>query len=148
MKRQLSILLALVLMPLFVAAAETERANGSDTCHRSMIRGSYAYYGGGTMGTQPFKTIGTAWFDGQGSFTWTSSDFPGGTMSGTYTLSPDCTGTSVHNFPAGFGIPPGSGKLVVAAGGNEIYIVADAPAPMTPATSLFIYKRIVGRNGQ
>jgi hypothetical protein len=139
------VIVTMIWLVLLAAAADlaiaTPNVNASRHCSSHTLRGSYGYNGGGKMGTIEFFSIGTATFDGVGNFTWTSSDFPGELMTGTYEVNPDCTGEAVYNFPEWLEAPPTGSKLVIVDNGREFYVVPTPPAPFVPSTTNFIYKR-------
>ena len=123
-------------------AQETEAAAAPRRCGQGTIQGRYGYYGQGEIVANdfgvppgPFVSLGTATFDGDGNFVWTSSDFPG-VLTGTYVLRRDCTGTATFNFPDP--LPPSPGNMIVVDGGNELFI---APPAGGVTVGVFIYKR-------
>jgi hypothetical protein len=139
------IIVSTVLLIILTAAANTVTAAqhhaGSSQCSARIIKGTYGYNGGGMMESIEFRSIGTAIFDGLGNFTWTSSDFPGEVMSGTYEINADCTGTAVYSFPEWLPAPASSSKIVVVENGKEFYVVPEPPALFVPSTRSFTYKR-------
>jgi hypothetical protein len=138
---------ALLAAGLLVAASplpaqESEAATSPRRCGQRTIQGRYGYYGQGEtlpndfgVPAGPWVSLGTATFDGEGSFAWTSSDLPG-VLTGTYVLRRDCTGTATFNFPDP--LPPASGNMIVVDGGNELFI---APPAGSITVGVFIYKR-------
>lgn len=87
--------IALVLMPR--ARAENRG------CSNSMLNGAYAYTSTGSIASPPivagpFVEVGVQDFDGKGDTTATATLSQNGnilqvSITGTYTLNPDCTGT-------------------------------------------------------
>ncbi len=75
----------------------------------------------------PGAGIGVTTFDGQGNFSGSITTSLGGlilqgTVSGTYTVNPDCTGSQVINFspPA----PPAQLDLVIFDKGKEVHTLS------------------------
>jgi hypothetical protein len=72
-------------------------------CSNASLQGTFAYTGTGSIVTPaaiagPFAEVGTQTFDGQGHTTATATASSNGTIvqltiTGTYTVNPDCTGT-------------------------------------------------------
>jgi hypothetical protein len=111
------------------------------------ITGSYAVLATGTTtppGTSspaPFNAVAIQTFDGTGKWTAVESGNFGGlilrsvTISGTYTLNPDCTGTMKAVFLDG---STGTQDFVVTKGGKTIYAIGvDAVGVGNTLTTVF-----------
>ena len=96
---------------LAVSVATTARA-GDQECSDATVKGTFAYTSTGFITSPPdlagpFASVGTQTFDGNGGTTaaaWVSQNgtiLPV-TITGTYTVDPDCTGTfTVEIAPVG-----------------------------------------------
>jgi len=89
----------------------TPAASAADKgCSVASLQGTFAYTGTGFVVTPasfagPFAEVGTQTFDGKGATTTTFTASQNGnifqaTLTGTYTVHPDCTGTVNLPFPA------------------------------------------------
>jgi hypothetical protein len=113
-------------------------------CTSKTVQGSYGYYGQGSivsgfgLPAGLYTGFGTAKFEGVENFTWTSSDFPGQQMTGTYTVNPECTMDVVFTFPAPIGDVPGF--FVIVEQGKEFFSATPYGSP-TPFVVVWIYKR-------
>ena len=96
---------------LALAISPTAKADNKG-CSNDNLRGTFAYTSTGFIVTPkdfagPFAEIGTQTFDGSGGTTATATLSQNGnivpvTMTGTYTVNPDCTGTlTVQVSPIG-----------------------------------------------
>lgn len=129
-----------------MAGQPAEQANevrllNSRVCTMKSIEGAWGYYGTGAVVPNSFGipegptvSIGIANFDGEGGFTWTTTDVPGLLLTGTYQMNPDCTGTALFYF----GELAAPGSIVLVNGGREMFI---APPSGGPMVSIYIYKR-------
>ncbi len=75
----------------------------------------------------PGAGIGVTTFDGQGNFSGSATISLGGlifpvTVSGTYAVNPDCTGSQVINFSTG--VPPAQLDLVIVDKGKEVHTLS------------------------
>jgi hypothetical protein len=125
-----------------VSAQQKETAAQQAACSANTLKGSYGYHGVGTIFPNTFGvpegtyiSIGRATFDGEGKFTWTSSDFPGTLMTGTYTVTADCIANLVFKFPDGSSAPPA--PFIIVDQGKEIFAGAREPV----SAMLWTYKR-------
>jgi len=95
----------------------------------------YAYTGTGVIVTPaalagPFAEVGTQTFDGQGHTTATATASQNGnivqlTITGTYTVSPDCTGTlTLQVAPIGITVPV---FIVIDSSWNEFQAIETSP---------------------
>jgi len=111
-------------------------ANAQDKgCSNASLQGTYAYTGTGVIVTPaalagPFAEVGTQTFDGQGHTTATATASQNGnivqlTITGTYTVSPDCTGTlTLQVAPIGITVPV---FIVIDSTGNEFQAIETSP---------------------
>ncbi|MEW6207807.1 MAG: hypothetical protein AB1631_05525 [Acidobacteriota bacterium] len=141
----LVVIIAVSNMP--VAAQDQEyaaqRKAKQKACSAKTLQGSYGYYGNGTVKPNPFgipegpfTSMGIATFDGEGTFTWTSSDFPGQLLTGTYSVNADCTADLMFIFPDG---SSGPGFFIIVDEGKEFFSGSPPGAPV--AHVLWLYKR-------
>jgi hypothetical protein len=94
-----SLLLAIVTFALAPQAFGAQCPLGDATLH-----GAYVVFGTGTVvGVGPVTAVGVETWDGQGNTvaTYTASVngniFPGITVTGTYSVNPDCTGSNAES---------------------------------------------------
>jgi hypothetical protein len=123
-------------------------------CSLDTIRGTWGYYGRGTLMMKvagssdsapvPFLGLGIQRIDAQGQFTLQGTFNAGGqiqpaTGSGTIQVNPDCTATDTYSLP-GF---PGTGvdRLLILDHGNEMRLMGTTGV-MGPAVSMAYYRRI------
>jgi len=118
---------------LALSLAPTVKADDKG-CSNAILRGTFAYTSTGAIATPPaiagpFVEVGTQSFDGNGGTTATAMSSQNGnisplTVTGTYTVNPDCTGTMTLQvtFP---GIPafPLDVYFVVDDGGDEFQAI-------------------------
>jgi hypothetical protein len=118
---------------LALSLAPTVKADDKG-CSNAILRGTFAYTSTGSIATPPaiagpFVEVGTQSFDGNGGTTATAMSSQNGnisplTVTGTYTVNPDCTGTMTLQvtFP---GIPafPVDVYFVVDDGGDEFQAI-------------------------
>jgi hypothetical protein len=103
-------------------------------CTNGSVAGTYAYHGSGTI-TQspapqipagPFTTVGMLTLNADGTFAFKGTRSfngfidPAAQGTGTYTLNDDCTATAIDNTGTPY-------NIVVADGGNELYVMFSAP---------------------
>jgi len=104
-------------------------------CSNASLNGTYAYTGSGTIVTPaalagPFAEVGTQTFDGQGHTTATATASQGGTIlqftiTGTYTVNPNCTGTlTLQVAPIGITVPV---SIVIDNNWNEFQAIETSP---------------------
>ena len=108
---------ALLLIPQHALAQD------DDHCSNATLKGEYASYISGVRSlfgvTENFVGISIRDYDGNGNFTEEWASFhgattgvqggtaqPGSPLSGTYTVNPDCSGSSTLNPPVIPGAPP------------------------------------------
>lgn len=92
----------IILLAAVVSLVPAARAHG---CTMSEVAGEYGYTSSGTIVTPPvgaFTTVGHVRFTAAGTFggaqtTSIAGNFFDETVSGTYTVNSDCTGTAVVN---------------------------------------------------
>jgi len=138
-----------VLCGLLVCCVSAVADSDDLHCSDRNLSGDYGWTAQGLVSTAPqappqgtFSAVGTAHFDGRGSFTWLEHTVVNGTVlgaywtpaSGTYTVNANCTGTAVvmtPNSPVPLHL-----ALVVLKRGKEMRSVADGNA--TIATFLKI----------
>jgi hypothetical protein len=99
-----------------------------DSCPRlnATLHGTYMIHTSGTIvGVGPIASNGTLTFDGNGNVVNVFSASINGeihrgvTWTGTYTVNPDCTGTSIVNG--------GHADFVVMPDGSTYYVIATDP---------------------
>jgi hypothetical protein len=79
--------------------AEAQPASAKNVCSLRSITGSYGYTVNGTnLSSGPLAAVGLVSSDGTGNLTASETDSLNGTIvrrtiTGTYTVNPDCTGT-------------------------------------------------------
>ena len=108
---------------------------GDKGCSNATLNGSFAYTGTGFVVTPaaaagPFAEVGVQTFDGKGTTSTTFTASQNGnifqaTLTGTYTVNPDCTGT--FNLPApalGISIPV---FFVIDDGATEFQAIETLP---------------------
>src|ERR1700678_2576332 len=104
-------------------------------CSNASLIGTYAYTGAGTIVSPaaiagPFAEVGMQTFDGQGHTTATATASQGGnilqfTITGTYTVNPDCTGTlTLQVAPIGITVPV---FIVIDNNWNEFQAIETSP---------------------
>jgi hypothetical protein len=94
--------LGIVLFAALVSAAPAAQAQG---CAMSDVVGKWGYTSSGTIVTPPvgaFAAVGHLTFSAMGTFsgaqtTSIAGNFFDETITGTYTVNPDCTGTIIAN---------------------------------------------------
>jgi hypothetical protein len=140
MKSTLSFMNLLVFASLGICAASAQ--SDSRLCTNELIRGTYGFTVQGTKlgGMGPTgQQVGVALteFDGKGSLTQIDTvtidgeivaDFSHTPATGTYAVSPNCTGTFTLNFTDGR--PPVAAAFVVVYGGDEIDTVVTSAGGM------------------
>jgi len=129
---------------LALAAGAGLHAAPAAACTNASLRGDYAFTASGTtfpsLGlpaplTGAFMSSGSATFDGRGNFTVTAtSSFNGvlqgpATVTGTYSVDPDCTYTSQASNGATF-------RAAIVAGGRELYILQTNPGTAIVGTAI------------
>ena len=96
---------------LALGIAPTAKADDKG-CSNATLKGTFAYTASGFITAPPamagpFAGVGTQTFDGNGGTTATATLSQNGnilpvTITGTYTVNPDCTGTfTIQAFPGG-----------------------------------------------
>ena len=93
---------------LALGIAPTAKADDKG-CSNATLKGTFAYKATGFITAPPalagpFAGVGTQTFDGNGATTATATSSQNGnilpvTVTGTYTVNPDCTGTYTLQFP-------------------------------------------------
>ncbi len=132
----------LLLLPiLFLAASSTLTAHAT-SCSNSTVRGTYAFTIHGTIflpngATVLIDGIAKTTFDGMGNLRQVDAVADNGNLTpgwrlgtGTYTVSPDCTGTQTVVVP---GLPDLHLQFIVAQSGNTIRQVVTDPGVATTA---------------
>lgn len=118
---------------LAIIVATPALLSAQPRCNQYSLRGSYAFHFMGsqvtTQGSSQITTqiamVGIETFDGNGKTTMTESASFGGfvtkaTISGTYTVKDDCSGSIVGTFPDG---SIGHLDFVIADNGRTIYAI-------------------------
>lgn len=115
----------LALSGLLTAAVAPVQA--APLCSKSTIRGVYGSVLTGTVpGVGPFATVALVTFDGFGGWSYTESGnfngnpIPKHTVTGSYTVAPNCTGSSSDSSGA-------TQDFVIVNGGQEILMVGTVP---------------------
>jgi len=104
-------------------------------CSNASLNGTYAYTGTGVIVSPaafagPFAEVGMQTFDGQGHTTATATASQNGgilqfTITGTYSVNPDCTGTlTLQVAPEGITVPV---FIVIDNGWNEFQAIETSP---------------------
>ena len=132
----------LLLLPiLFLAASSTLTAHAT-SCSNSTVRGTYVFTIHGTIflpngATVLIDGIAKTTFDGFGNLRQVDAVADNGNLTpgwrlgtGTYTVSPDCTGTQTVVVP---GLPDLHLQFIVAQSGNTIHQVVTDPGIATTA---------------
>jgi hypothetical protein len=109
MKRKISCtILVVLLISLFIILGSGRKVPAKSGCSNSSLQGSYRLHVTGTTPAGgPFAAVGVFSFDGAGNLIGTLFvRVTGGstsvrTLSGTYTVSPDCTVADTWNFSDG-----------------------------------------------
>ena len=132
MRKQLMTAIAAILFFAGLnSAAPTVRAAG--TCNLQTIKGSY----GGLVTGSGFGILVAGapviTFDGAGSLTGNDVVSFGGsispsTLTGTYTVDADCTGTMTNTFDNGFTL---TSRIVIVDNGKEILMLVTTPGGVT-----------------
>jgi hypothetical protein len=118
---------------LALAISPTAKADNKG-CSNAALRGTFAYTSTGTITSPPsiagpVAEVGTQTFDGNGNTTATAWLAEVGQLSitGTYTVNPDCTGTFTLQvtFPpsTGVGVVPVDVFFVIDNGGDEFQAI-------------------------
>jgi hypothetical protein len=141
-----------VATPAAVAQSDNRFANplssSSGRCSNQTLSGSYGGVSEGALMPAPgvslsFRALEIARFDGKGNVTWGEHTVIDGvllepgfatTATGTYTVSPDCTGALVVDTPNS-PVPLNLG-MVVVKGGTEIHTVLNTDAVLTVFTKV------------
>ena len=120
----------LFLLPAITAIVNAQTVGSASTCTNASISGSYGYTLSGwiftsTGGEYPFADFGTLTSNEKGSFSGTSTfSFDGTiqapTVTGTYSVNSNCTGTATLKDSAGDVIVL---SLVIADNGQSIQLV-------------------------
>jgi hypothetical protein len=101
------ILVLLSLVLFFAVATPNVSADDHKHCSYRGVAGRYAFTLNGVLilptGPVPIAAIGTAFLDADGNVSGTESrtvggDFADETLTGTYTVNPDCTATTTIDF--------------------------------------------------
>ena len=117
-----------------VAALKPQGKSRLKRCGKETIAGEYAYHATGTVVQSPapqipagpFTTVGILTLNEDGTFAYKGKRSfngfidPAAESTGTYTVNDDCTATAVDNIGTPY-------HIVIADGGNELYIMFSAP---------------------
>ena len=135
-------------LSLAVPAGAQPRVGGILNCALASVSGSYGNAFSGFAGTVPVATYGVITSDGNGSLTGSATESVGGaiasvTLSGKYTITPGCTGTSilqdslgnVTHFAFTVNANGGSIEFVESDSGTTVSGVAQPLAPACDATA-------------
>jgi len=109
---------------------------GDKGCSNASLKGTFAHTITGSTSAPPpfggpFGGVGRTTYDGNGRVSGTQTVNVNGnvlrqTYSGTYTVNPDCTGSSTLTFDIPMGLV-GHGDFVIDDNGNEIRSVESDP---------------------
>jgi hypothetical protein len=133
--------ISLFLLTLALAASLTSTAHAS-ACSNSTIRGTYAFTIRGTIflpdgSTLLIDGLAKTTFDGNGNLTQVDAVATNGNLApgwrpgtGTYSVSPNCTGTQTTVIP---GMRDLHLQFIVSQSGNKIRIVVIDPGIATTA---------------
>src|SRR5271167_930653 len=122
--------LVVVFATLFVLGIAPNTQAGEDEhkeCSNATLHGSYGFTATGTVaGIGPVAEVGRATFDGKGNSTRTGtrSDGTTETVTGTYTVNPDCTGSGKDTGSSQAGEIP---NFVIDDDGREIRSIVFGP---------------------
>jgi hypothetical protein len=128
-------LLALVV---FTAALAPQALKAADRCplQNATLHGTYLVAGSGTIvGVGPISAVGEVTFDGRGNSiaTYTASVngtiHQGVTVTGTYTVNPDCTGSHAESDGSHY-------DFVVAPNGNTVTWIETDPGTVLSGTEV------------
>jgi hypothetical protein len=125
MKRKISsTILVVLLIALFIILGNGRKVPAKSGCSNSSLQGSYGLHATGTTPGGPFAAVGVFSFDGAGNLTGTLFQRVTGstsveTLTGNYTVSPDCTVSDIWNFPGG----SSSHESVIVDGGRGYLIL-------------------------
>jgi hypothetical protein len=140
---------AIVFAIVFVLGiVPSAQAGENKECSNATLRGSFGYTATGTLLPAavpaqlagPFGEIGRQTFDGNGNTTATATINANGniinvTIQGTYTVSPDCTGSMTRNVsPLGV---TAHDDLVIDDDGEELRTIATDPG----AIETYVYRK-------
>jgi hypothetical protein len=131
-------MIASLLMLVFSPLVPSPRAEPADqACSNRTLRGDYGFTVEAQFpGPVALRGVGMAHFDGAGNFTQVDhvvvNGMPPGPPQwhpgfGTYSLNPDCTGTTTVSFADGR--PSARNSLVVVRQGAEWHLVVDTTPP-------------------
>ena len=124
---KLAVVAGLMFLAPGLASAQEPRCSILTGTYALLVTGTYVPPGSTTP--IPFNVVGIWTFDGVGKWTATERGNFGLSVlrsvpfSGTYTLNPDCTGTSTAKLPDG---SLGQSDFVVTDGGKTIYGISVA----------------------
>lgn len=112
--------LSLVLLVCIFAFSTAATATAANKCNTSTLKGSYGHLVNGTiLGFGPFTVVGVATFDGDGKWSRVETSNVNGqvfpeTLTGTYTVNPDCSGTAhmTNGETSAFVIVDGGRKIL------------------------------------
>src|SRR6266567_3771154 len=140
--------ISLLLLTVVLAASSTLTAHASD-CSNMTLKGTWANSIHGQIflpdgSTLLIDGIVKTTYDGEGNFTQVDAVADNGNIapgwrpgSGTYTVNPDCTGTSTGVIP---GMPDLHVQFIVSPSGNTSHFVVVDPGFATAGDSERISK--------
>ena len=140
MKRNLLLLISATLFAGMLVLGVVPKTQGQPECSLASLNGNYGFSGTGfvqgtgvaaaTVASFPNAAVGILTFDGAGGFSLESPTqsqngtiFPRGvfgTMTGTYTVNPNCTGSAAIQTTNGQLQNGGTLSFVIAAKGTEL----------------------------
>jgi len=132
MRNQLMTAMAtIVFFAVLGSAAPKVRAAG--ICNLETIKGSYGGLVTGSGFGNLVAGVPVVTFDGAGNLTGNDVVSFNGfistyTMTGTYTVDADCTGTMVNTFDNGFSV---TNRIVIVDNGKEILMLVTTPGGVT-----------------
>lgn len=131
---------AMLPTPVPTTLVTLRRMAANNACNNGSLNGAYgmaisglsslaAPAAGGDAGASlaPFTHAGRFYADGAGSFVLdaTGAMFPQHQITGTYSVSSDCTGTARFMIPPGASLPPSQGGTAQAETRNVRFILGD-----------------------
>lgn len=128
-------ILAVPLTGAIPSSVAAQDDGSGRVCGTHTLQGAYGLVGTGARGlgpgvTEPFVTISTVTYGGDGTFTAEGvshgqiTGVRGGPATGTYFVNADCTGGQTTNIP---GVPPLEDNFVIVDNGREVRTVVVSP---------------------
>lgn len=123
---------AVLLLMASILLGFSRSTQGAEACTNATFKGSYGGAGSGFLSANGFlygvAAIGTFIADGQGNISGSSvssvsGTFSRGTISGTYTVQPDCMGFLTATSNTG----TSKGEFVLVERGRRVFIMGTDP---------------------